>query len=721
VGVAHCGGMAARIGRGWLEALAVAGTLACTKSAPDDAVAQDVQPAEPATAVEPAATPEDSARVQGDAQPTTIEAPLDGEPMADEPIADEPELTPPKVAQAPPLPAVSEQPTIAVADASALAALPATLEPSLAVDRPDLQKWFALDARAGVPKWGVARTAAADLARDDDILTGWRCDPKLGRCALALTFPEPVELAAVRIFLGIVEHGGQEPTTLRLHTDAGHADVRGFDVADHHQTIVLASAVATEHLAVELVGAKGKAAFVAVGEVEAFGVAGTPREPLHLDPTTAHVLSGEAAWQEGATKRLKTAACLRTIGSDGVARCFLRATALHGDPGDRFLLAEFMTSVPDCEATGRGAYLLVDRTTRRVMNIGKFRALPGAAFRHKEGVGWSVVDGADLERIGETERVAAVTVRLESGEIVRKTDRIDAYDRLVLGFESAPRPRGGVAVTMTSAPPTSAFMSGALPDCRAMDGDSVSELRDALHDAGHETADLDAVLAKTEGGRYAIEGMWICRLPGDVKLVTNVADATAALMTYRQNEDYTAADRAIHDLVVLAPDVGGFIRMRGAAATGLMLELAKNDQPWTDVYRVDAKGAMTRIAQTSALAVRDCAMPNAPFDEPIDQMLIPRIHAGPPSKEIEALRGQPEAVATLIRRRLPEEHIAAISTIEIRDTNGDGVDDVELRIDVPSDEPDTPQIGTVTIESRPGGGYTAKEPTDALEYNGLLE
>ncbi len=254
----------------------------------------------------------------------------------------------------------------------------------------------ALAAQPGVPDWGVA-AGDPEAARDDDLLTGWKCTPTEERpCAYGLAFPEPVELRAIRLFGGDGttrkdHHDRPRIAAVRLHTDAGSIEVEGIGDGDHFRWVRLEEAVKTEHLVVEVTGTHGPEGRLTIAEIEAFGSSGLARGPLQLDPSRTWVSFAGTAWGGKERKQGIRRPFLQTIGVGGEPRRIDHGTAIYGRASDRFALVEWLYGT-NCEEHGL-TYLIVDKQTRMWFHVGTLGNALGQVRRRTDALGFAVGPG----------------------------------------------------------------------------------------------------------------------------------------------------------------------------------------------------------------------------------------------------------------------------------------------------------------------------------------
>jgi hypothetical protein len=254
----------------------------------------------------------------------------------------------------------------------------------------------ALEGVAAAPEWGAA-SVGPELARDDDILTAWTCDPADGsRCAIGLSFPEPVELHSVRIYAAAgpdwkAYNAHPRLQTIRLHTDAG-ADTAEIDDGAGHRYVFLGRPAKTKTVTVEIINTRGgNSGPIHVNEIEAFGK-GTARAPLELDPSRAYVNFVNGDWKKyDDGQHIVRQAFLEFDREGGAPLRFMRGTAIYGQPGDRFLLIERLHKT-SCDFNS-GSYVLLDSQRRTYFPLGPLGGVPGLVFRNEDGMGFAVGHG----------------------------------------------------------------------------------------------------------------------------------------------------------------------------------------------------------------------------------------------------------------------------------------------------------------------------------------
>lgn len=355
-------------------------------------------------------------------------------------------------------PAAAAQPTTASADAPAavsvvdptragtVASTTAKASDNLGFDLAALARVHAIEATPVVPSWAASAAGDPAAVRDDDLDTAIRCTPGGATpCAIGLSLADPTEITAVRLFAAAGPRwhdyrAHPTPERIRVHTDAGWIDATLDDGATHHY-VVFAAPVTTRTLAIEIVSVRPgtkKDTPVVVAELDVFGPSGPPRPALAFDPTRAFVAFETDAWKAGASSNTIRIDFVELADPGGEHHRYIRGTAIHGRPGDRFVAIERMYA-DDC-THAKGGYLLLDRTTRVIAPLGDLGALPGELLLHPEGLGILV------RRPGEDGSARAVV--FDGTALVRhkpkqKQGETDAQLAARLGFTDAPVHRGG--------------------------------------------------------------------------------------------------------------------------------------------------------------------------------------------------------------------------------------------------------------------------------------
>ncbi len=323
-----------------------------------------------------------------------------------------------------PEPVATEQPPVEHARATAALTSQVEVVGAIELDHPLVDRLYALAAEVGVPAWAHASTWDPHGARDDDGRTAWRCKSTgNAHCGWIATFPEPAQVAAVRIVVG-----RGKVRALRLHTDAGQVELAPLPNAKPRY-IVLDPPVETSSIALEAV----RPGSVRLADVEIYGISGKRRAAWSFDPSSAAV-AAEKPWHPfGETWRLGRYVCLSVLDAGVTARCLFRGTAMYGSRGDRFALQETIFST-DC-ARHVGMYTLVDRETRRRIKVGALGGTPSPIFRHAEGLGFASArpEGGYFAAMAE-------------GDAVRVTKLDDEAALRAAGFETTGHRRGEFAL-----------------------------------------------------------------------------------------------------------------------------------------------------------------------------------------------------------------------------------------------------------------------------------
>ncbi len=259
---------------------------------------------------------------------------------------------------------------------------------------------YALAGRVTAAPWSAAGSSAPELARDDDLRTGWKCTPTPeSPCALGLSSAAPLRVKAVRLFTAHGPDyrdytGGARIAKVRVHTDAGHADV-ALDGAPHHEMIVFAEPVQTHTLTVEVLestpGKRG--AEIVIAELDAIGPEGPARPPLDLDPSRSFVTYETDPWKSrGAGDHIARMVFVEVLSDDGKPMRIARGSALLGRKGDRFLLLERLSTAkcdPSPWAQTEGSWWLLDQHTRMLLPLGTMGGVPATVRVHPEGLGFA--------------------------------------------------------------------------------------------------------------------------------------------------------------------------------------------------------------------------------------------------------------------------------------------------------------------------------------------
>ncbi len=314
---------------------------------------------------------------------------------------------------------------------------------------------YALEATAAAPEWS-APSSDAQLSRDDDLLSAWTCSPNgEANCAIGLSFPEPVELRALRLFAAAgpdwktyAAHSRLDQ--VRVHTDEGEAKTAITDGAGHRY-IVFAEPVTTHSVTLEVLSTQGGGGPIHVAEVEALGPSGVARAPIELDPQRAYVNYVNSDWKQNESGDfIVRQAFLEFDRREAEPLRLMRATAMFGSPGDRFLLIERLYKT-DCGVHG-GSYVLLDTQRRTYFPIGTMGGVPAQVFVHLQGFGFAFGHG-DLRDLASAVFTGTSVERKRFPKRSRDspTDYLDAWsmDPTVLerggrGLDSPPANCGAV-------------------------------------------------------------------------------------------------------------------------------------------------------------------------------------------------------------------------------------------------------------------------------------
>jgi hypothetical protein len=476
----------------------------------------------------------------------------------------------------------------------------------LGFDLAALSNLYALEGTPLAATWGLPGTGDPAAMRDDDLGTAWRCATGTtpaatqgnAHCVAGLSFTEPVTLHAVRLFAAAGPKWNDyrahpRPKRVRLHTDAGWFDVAIEDGSAHHY-INLAAPVTTHTLAVEVleVHAGKKQPELWFAELEAFGSTGPTRPPLQLDPSRVVISFETEAWKSEGTGNTIRIAFAEELGVDGGARRrLMRATAIHGDADDRFLVVERRFGT-DC-TTDRGSYLLLDRETRVLFPLGDKGEVPAAVTLRADGLGVMFVRDAEPEHaralVYEGDQVVRHQPRTKAGET---TKQLAAR----LGFVAAPITRGGVepgvAIGTCVAGTTDEALIGRI-------GTALDLLN--LHGAQASICDLSDGSAGGNGSKA-------------------VVGTDGAACGPRWYAAVVAPSGEIIAQNLAGEGDGDGAHFLPLADGGVVLEGTRAGGATSDLWRLDAKG-ITMIVKGGALAVRDPKMcrPCAPATPVVDE------------------------------------------------------------------------------------------------------
>lgn len=310
----------------------------------------------------------------------------------------------------------------------------------------NLQGLKGLRALAGaleVPAWAVEGEGEVGRMRDDDLRTAWTCelDP-YKPCALGMHLGDDAQLQAVRLFAaaeGKAFDKQPRPAKVRIHTDDGWVDVELPDVRDYVY-VVFGKPIATTAVTIEGLEYHGpKRGDLQVAEVEIYGLGGTAREPLELDPSKMVVQLDTPAWSKERDAWSRGASFLERLADDGTHTRVMPATAIFGHRDDRIQLVEHLDGT-DCRSH-RGLYFLLDRETRVMAPVGDLGGLGSLVFRAHDGLGY--VSGYVDD---ESARLSGVVL---DGDVLRhrRTQRLSDSDGPGVlgdwGMDRDPVPRPG--------------------------------------------------------------------------------------------------------------------------------------------------------------------------------------------------------------------------------------------------------------------------------------
>lgn len=254
-----------------------------------------------------------------------------------------------------------------------------------------LAEVYALAGALEVPAWSAASQGSPRLLRDDDLDTSWTCVPSgEERCALGMHFPAAAKIHSLRLFGAAMEFETYpRPKRVRVHTELGFTDVL---LADNNapQFMEFVEPIVTRNVVIEILEVfpgTAKEPKIHLADLEVFGVSGTAREPLALDPATTVAVSAGAPWHKDARATFsRTEMFLHWIDESGAMHRFMEGTALRGRAGDRLLLVERVSGQSDCDAP-RGTFYLLDTKTRVTAPLGDLDGVGGDTFRASDGQG----------------------------------------------------------------------------------------------------------------------------------------------------------------------------------------------------------------------------------------------------------------------------------------------------------------------------------------------
>jgi hypothetical protein len=281
---------------------------------------------------------------------------------------------------------------LAITKATAPSSIPAKGIKNLGFSLEKIIHLFALKSTAKLPDWGARGEGEAKLAQDDDLDTAWRCEFGGAQpCVLGLALPESAKVEVLRVYVAAGpkyrDHKGHPRVAkIRVHTDAGYADVDVDDGANHAY-IRFDTPIQTQSLALEVLGvhAGDKDKQIHIAEVDVYGTEGVPRPPMDLDPQQSWVSWETTAWTDDAEPKIRQ---VFVYTGDGEARHRIaRATAVYGEAGDDYALFERMTGT-NCGVT-EGSYVLFDKRNRMYYPLNDLGGAGTMVFRHKAGRGFA--------------------------------------------------------------------------------------------------------------------------------------------------------------------------------------------------------------------------------------------------------------------------------------------------------------------------------------------
>ncbi len=250
---------------------------------------------------------------------------------------------------------------------------------------------YALAGALEVPAWSAVSEGSPRLLRDDDLDTAWTCIPSgEERCALGMHFPAAAKIHSLRLFGGAIEFETYpRPKRIRVHTELGFTDVL---LADNNapQFLEFVEPVLTRNVILEVLEifpGTAKEPKIHIADLEVFGVSGTAREPLVIDPATTIAVSAGSPWSKATRSTYnRNEMFLHWVDESGAMHRFMEGTALRGRAGDRLLLVERVSGQSDCDAP-RGTFYLLDTQTRVTAPLGDLDGVGGDTFRALDGQG----------------------------------------------------------------------------------------------------------------------------------------------------------------------------------------------------------------------------------------------------------------------------------------------------------------------------------------------
>lgn len=259
----------------------------------------------------------------------------------------------------------------------------------------NLQALEGVHALAGaieIPEWAAPGDGDTRAMRDDDFGDSWSCTPDPQRkCAVGVHLATPAQVKAVRIY-GLAPgpkalSEGRRIAKVRLHTDEGWADAELPDEISFGY-VLLGKPVTTRSVIVEVLETRGRDKLpIRIADLEVYGIGGTARDPIELDPARTIVRDDGPTWTKGHDGWTHGAAFLELLADDGTTRRVMPGTAIYGHAADRIQLVE-MLDWTDCR-THRGTYYMLDRITRVLAPVGDLGGLGGQVYRSRNGLGFA--------------------------------------------------------------------------------------------------------------------------------------------------------------------------------------------------------------------------------------------------------------------------------------------------------------------------------------------
>jgi hypothetical protein len=412
---------------------------------------------------------------------------------------------------------------------------------------------YALAGMAQIPAWAKSGTGDPELARDVDLATAWTCELDAdGACAWALALPEPAELRVIRFLARPsrlqAEADGTVLTRVRVHTEAGFADIDLVEASGFH-FLVLPESSPSRHVVVEFTKADGDR--IHLSEIEVYGKSGQARTRLPVDPSRTWVVFNKRPWGgKGDVHGIRETGVI----FDGeTPRELARATALYGQPGDRYLLLERVWR-STCEEQEH-AYTLVDTKTRRWLHVGRLAGMPAAVHRHVGGLGYALRGSEETWLVME-----------EKGQITRRR----GARQLSAEFEPRAMMRGGGSVSDPPAGCTTA------------------------------TAEQLGVLPAEDRPKLTDSGMAISCAADDHHVIVQAARACGGRWTVHVLD----ADNKVTERLAARKDGARSPRIQRGSGGELYLELSPVRDGQSSVVTVTGEGILHMLTDTGALAIR---------------------------------------------------------------------------------------------------------------------